>query len=183
MRRLSDVNSGSRARAHESTPNASDVIASKLKPDPVTPSSTPNEAIVWNEIMLQAIALSGTSPPVATRVMAIESLAVFNALDAIEGGASAVAAVAQAAHDALVHLFPAQQATFDAQLALSLAAIPDGQSETDGIAVGAEAAAAMIALRLNDGWNVPVAYTPGTEPGMWQPTPPGYLPAQVPQWA
>jgi membrane-associated phospholipid phosphatase len=127
--------------------------------------------------------------------MAIESLAVFNAVSAIEGtpgylvsltapeGASAVAATAQAAHDALVQLFPSQKAMFDAQLALSLAAIPDGQSESDGIAAGAQAAAAMIALRADDGWNASVAYTPGTDPGMWQPTPPANLPAAAPQWA
>ena len=147
--------------------------------------------------MLQAIALSQPSspPPVATRAMAIESLAVFNAVSAIEGtpgylvsltapeDASVVAAAAQAAHDALVHLFPAQSAMFDTQLTLSLGAVADGQSESDGIAVGAQAAAAMIALRADDGWNVPVAYTPGTDPGMWQPTPPGYLPAAAPQWA
>src|SRR5262245_56708420 len=122
MRRLSDVNFGSRARAQESAPNADDVIATNLKPDPAPSISSPNEAIVWNEIMLQAIALSSSGPPVASRAMAIESLAVFNAVSAIEGtpgdeGASSVAAAAQAAHDALVHLFPVQQPMFDAQLA------------------------------------------------------------------
>jgi hypothetical protein len=128
--------------------------------------------------------------------MAIESLAVFNAVSAIEGtpgylvsltapeGASAVAAVAQAAHDVLVHLFPAQSGLFDAQLAASLSVVPDGQSESDGIAVGAEAAATMIALRADDGWNASVAYTPGTDPDTWQPTPPAYAPNPAfPQWA
>ena len=73
--------------------------------------------------------------------MAIESLAVFNAVTATEGtpgylvsltapeGASAVAAAAQAAHDSLVPLFPSQSALFDAQLALSLGAVTDGQRE------------------------------------------------------
>src|SRR5688572_97150 len=102
-------NFGSHERAH----NARDVIAAKHKPDPAPDPGPPNEAIVWNEIMLQAIALSGFGPPPATRAMAIESLAVFNAVSAIEGtpgylvsltapeGASAVAAAAQAAHDSL----------------------------------------------------------------------------------
>jgi hypothetical protein len=126
-----------RAHAHESTPDASHAHGHKPEPSP----SSPNEAIVWNEVMLQAIALSGSGPPFATRAMAIESLAVFIAVSAIEGtpgyllsltapeGASAVAAAAQAAHDVLVQLFPAQSATFDTQLASSLGAIADGQSE------------------------------------------------------
>ena len=190
----SDIDFVSHAAAREGV-HASDLIAPKHQPDPLPSTSSPNEAINWNEIMLQAIALSGSGPPFATRAMAIESLAVFNALSAIEGtpgylvsltapaGASAVAAAAQAAHDVLVQLFPGQSANFNTQLALSLSAVPDGQSESDGIAVGAQAAATMIALRAGDGWNASVPYTPGTAPGMWQPTPPGNLPAAVPQWA
>src|SRR5688572_9273705 len=104
-------NFGPHARTHGRAHNDSDVIATKHKPDPAPDPGPPNEAIVWNEIMLQAIALSGFGPPPATRAMAIESLAVFNAVSAIEGapgylvnltapeGASAVAAAAQAAHD------------------------------------------------------------------------------------
>jgi hypothetical protein len=184
----SDFNFGSQERAH----------AHKHKPDPAPDPGPPNEAIVWNEIMLQAIALSGFGPPPATRAVAIESLAVFNAVSATEGtpgylvsltapeGASAVAAAAQAAHDSLVHLFPSQSALFDAQLALSLGAVTDGQSESDGIAVGAQAAAAMIALRagdLSNAINATVPYTPGTDPGMWQPTPPANSAAAAPHWA
>ena len=180
------------ARGHA---HAGDLIASKLQLEPAPTAGPPNETIVWNEIMLQAIAATGAPPPLATRAMAIESLAVFNAVSAIEGtpgylvdltapeGASAIAAAAQAAHDALVYLFPTQAGIFDAQLALSLGAVADGQSETDGIALGAQAAATMIALRGSDGWNAPVPYTPGTDPGDWQPTPPGGLPAAAPHWA
>jgi hypothetical protein len=71
---------------------------------------------------------------------------------------------------------------FDDQLDVSLGAIADGQAEIDGIAVGAQAAADMIALRAGDGWNVSVPYTPGTGPGMWQPTPPANAAAAAPQW-
>ena len=197
----SDLNFGSHERAHEHVHNASDIIATKHKADPAPDPGPPNEAIVWNEIMLQAIALSGFGPPPATRAMAIESLAVFNAVSAIEGtpgylvsltapeDASAVAAVAQAAHDVLVHLFPAQSGMFDDQLVSSLGAVEDGQSESDGIAVGAQAAAAMIALRADDGASASVAYAPdpNKDPGNWQPTPRPDpllpLPAALPQWA
>ena len=66
-------------------------------------------------------------------------LAVYDAVVAIEGGyqpyqvrlralpdASLDAAVATAAHDVLVHYFPAQQPALDADYAAALAAIPDG---------------------------------------------------------
>ena len=185
MARFRDTDFGSRARGHERASNASDDVATKLQLDPVA-STSPNEAIVWNELMLQAIELTGLGPPVATRAMAMESLAVFNALNALEGGASAVAAVAQAAHDVLVHLFPeARWQVFHDQLESSLGAIADDEAKSDGIAAGAQAAADMIALRTGDGSNASVAYTPDPDkaPGMWQPTPPANLPAAAPHWA
>jgi hypothetical protein len=37
-------------------------------------------------------------------------------------------------------------------------------------------------LREDDGWDDVVAYTPGTEPGDWQPTPPAFAPALLPHW-
>jgi PAP2 superfamily len=69
--------------------------------------------------------------------------------------------------------------------------IPEGEAETCGIAVG-RAAAAILAERREDGATTFVPYTPGTEPGEWQPTPnpvpsdppapADYLPAQLPGW-
>jgi len=43
----------------------------------------------------------------------------------------------------------------------SMQSIPDGSAKTDGIATGDAAAAAMIALRANDGSSPPQFYTPG----------------------
>jgi membrane-associated phospholipid phosphatase len=40
----------------------------------------------------------------------------------------------------------------------------------------------MLAVRAHDGSDRVVNYTPGTDPGDWQPTPPAYLPAHAPQW-
>ena len=184
--------------------------AAKHKPDPAPDPGPPNEAIVWNEIMLQAIALSNSDPlfgppfgpPGATRAMAIESLAVFNAVSAVEGtpgylvnltapeGASAVAAAAQAAHNVLVTLFPLQSATFAAQLLVRLGPVGDyDQSVIDGIAVGALAAEAIIELRMDDILNAlnatvpPYTPDPDKDPGMWQPTPPANSAAAAPHWA
>jgi hypothetical protein len=88
-------------------------------------------------------------------------------------GASRDAAAAQAAHDVFVHYFSsaAQVATLDAALAASLGAIADGQSKTDGINVGKAVAAQWLALRVGDGLEAPIAYTPGHGPGIWEPVP------------
>ena len=62
---------------------------------------------------------------------------------------------------------------FDAALVESLAAIPDGPAETDGIAVGEAAGWGTLALRQGDGSQsgpLPPMLPPG--PGVWAPTPP-----------
>jgi hypothetical protein len=137
----------------------------------------------WNVTMLAT--LSGQNPFVTQRFAAITQLAVFEAVNAITGdydpylgtivapvGASADAAAAAAAHAVLKSYFPAKATALDAALATSLNAIPDGQAKTDGIGVGEAAAAAMIALRANDGSAIPSFYVPGPPaPGQWQPTP------------
>jgi len=87
-------------------------------------------------------------------------------------GASPDAAAAQAAHDVLLAYFVNSQTTLDSQLAATLALIPNGQAKTDGITTGKAAAAAMIALRANDGSSPLTLYTPGPPvPGAYQATP------------
>lgn len=92
------------------------------------------------------------------------------------------AAVAAAAYRVLVHEIPSQQAVLDAEYAAALAGIPDGEAKTRGIALGQVAAEIIIALRNDDGSTAEVPYTPGTEPGDWQPTPPDFFPAFEPGW-
>ena len=147
----------------------------------------------WNAIMQATVAPSNAF--VQARAGAIVELAVFEAVNTITGnyrpyvgtisapsGASPEAAAIAAAHRTLVTLYPANTAALDAAEATSLAALPDGQSKTDGISVGESAAAAMLALRANDGAANIVPYTPGTDPGDWQPTPPAFAPALLPGW-
>jgi hypothetical protein len=137
----------------------------------------------WNATMLATV--TGQSPFATARFAAITQLAVFEAVNAITGeyepylgtiiapaGASPDAAAAAAAHAVLKYYFPAKAASLDAALAVSLAAITDGDSKADGIATGEAAAAAMIALRASDGSAVPAFYAPEpAQPGLWQPTP------------
>jgi hypothetical protein len=51
----------------------------------------------------------------------------------VPASASREAAASAAAHDALVNLFPANTATFDALHAAILAAIPNGPHKTAGV--------------------------------------------------
>jgi len=149
----------------------------------------------WNEVLLDAVRMDRTAPPVASRAMAMVHVAIYDAVNGIEQthesylvdeaapeGASAEAAAAAAAHAVLVSLFPAQAEAFDTALANSLADIPDGDAEDQGVMWGADMAAAVIAARANDGSTDVVTYTPGTNPGDWQPTPPAMAAAALPQW-
>ena len=82
------------------------------------------------------------------------------------------AAAAQAAHDALVGLFPAAAPQVDALLQKELAQIPDSTGKTDGTKVGATVARILGDVRSFDGADVPPPpVTPGTQAGQYRPTP------------
>jgi len=149
----------------------------------------------WNEIMQATVTASPTNPFFQARGNAIVQLAVFESVNAILGDyepylgiidapawASPDAAAIAAAHRTLVTLRPDKADTLDALRATSLAAIPDGPAKQAGIVVGEDAADAMLLIRANDGWDAVVPYTPGTNPGDWQPTPPAFAPAFLPGW-
>jgi hypothetical protein len=139
----------------------------------------------WNEIAMSTLDANRVNPFEAARVAAIVHTAVFEAVNAVTGrfepylwtvsaprGASSRAAAIAAAHAVLVHFYPASASLLDTQRDSSLAAIADGQSKTDGIAVGINAAAAMIAHRSNDGSTPPRFFLPSSAaPGEWQTTP------------
>jgi hypothetical protein len=153
---------------------------------PTTSAATPadpGEVINWNRIARRtAVQVAGLSPAHAYIYFSYTQAAVYNAVVAIEGGyqpykldlarrpdASVDAAVAAAAHDVLVHYFPAQQAALDADYTASLAAISDGAAKSDGIEVGQDAAAGIIALRQGDGLEVDIGFVmPPPAPGVWQ---------------
>lgn len=159
-------------------------------------SATGTDVVLdWNATLLNAVATDKTAPPLAARNMAMVHTGIYAAVSVIDQlssnyidavateGVSRKAAVAAAAHRLLNNLYPNQTETFDVQLGLSLAEVPDGQAENYGVALGQFAADLTLAWRSNDGASNAVSYTPGTEPGEWQPTPPGFLPALLPQWS
>lgn len=144
--------------------------------------------IEWNMIMRTTVApIVGFMP---TRTAAMMHLAIFEAVNAIvkdyepylgtleaPANASPKAAAIAAAHHTLRSLHPENGTSLDASLDASLSAIPDGTAKVHGIAVGEEAADAILAIRVND--RAAVAnlqmYVPGSEPGDWQLTPPGFV--------
>ena len=137
------------------------------------------------------VASKHPSTPISVRMMAIVQVSVFEAVNAITGrypkyrvqmtpapGASVDAAVAAATRTALLKLIPAQQAAIDADYQALLGTVPDGPAKTSGIAVGEQAAAAVLASCANDGSAAPDAYRPHAAPGVYVPT---VTPA-VPHW-
>jgi hypothetical protein len=143
----------------------------------------------WNTYATGAlIGTAAQAPPVAAIHLAMVHGAVYDAVNAIDGGHegylissrlatpfdSKDAAAAAAAHRVLLSIVPAQQSVLDAQYAASLAGIPDGSSKTRGIAVGEAAAAAMIAARTEDGRFGPFRFVTGSGPGVWKPALPAF---------
>jgi len=149
----------------------------------------------WNRALLDALTVANTPPPPAMRAGAIVATAVFDAVDGLTHryaayrlfadaphGASAQAAAAGAAHEALVALFPAQQASFDALLATTLARLGDHGRRVGaidrGVGWGASVADAILALRAGDGFTATLPlYVVSPVVGRWQPTPPAFAPA------
>ncbi|MCW5551601.1 MAG: vanadium-dependent haloperoxidase [Verrucomicrobiae bacterium] len=154
-----------------------------------------DEVTDWNQIMQTTVASGNAN--VQARSGAIVQLAVFEAVNSIIGdyepylgtitappGASPDAATIAAAHRTLVTLFSGSAGNLNTLRESALAAIPAGPAKEDGIAVGEVAAAAMLLLRANDGAAQAgtTPYTPGTNPGDWQPAPPNFAPASLPGW-
>src|SRR6266545_2802991 len=148
-----------------------------------------NAAIEWNAIATTAAA--GQPPHVVPLSLAMVQGAVYDAVNAIDGGHqpylvsppanpsdSKVAAVATAAFRVLVGfpdlpgLFPAQISTLQPLYDASLADVPDGAAKTGGIAVGEAAARAMLVARTGDGRGGPFTVVEGTDPGEWRLAPP-----------
>src|SRR6266404_8155405 len=157
----------------------------------------------WNEIAINASGLDHTpvapgenrvfgeqfGPGRASRAMAIVHIAIFDAIDAVtsqyqsftgvrasQQSVSLRAAVGQAAHDTLASLYPSQKPTFDAALADELARVSSAQQKTNGIALGRQVAAAVLASRVGDGADLPeprigVNYFTSNLPGRWRQDP------------
>ncbi len=146
----------------------------------------------WNSLLLQANMIDATpalrtgsasepGPTLSSRAAAIVQAAVYDAVNSIDGSyapylinvagaanANVDAAVAQAAHDTLVSLYPHQQATFDAALVTDLAAIPAGPARDEGVSVGQTVASRILTMRAADGATATADYIQANVPGRWE---------------
>jgi len=153
---------------------------------PVAPIAKADKVTDWNAIGAQVLVNGGNAGAAGSVDMAYMHIAIYDSVNAIEGGysvfavspsnvppgASAEAATVEAAYCILSSLYPAQAAYLNAQYAASLGTIPDGQAKLDGISVGDEVATRFLASRVGDGRGANVPYTPGSGPGAWIPTSP-----------
>ncbi|HSE88075.1 MAG TPA: vanadium-dependent haloperoxidase [Candidatus Binatia bacterium] len=137
----------------------------------------------WNEKAVNAgnTARVGNFP--TARAITMVHLAMFEALNSIEQrytpyrarvsadpNASKEAAAASAAHTVLVRVYPEQAAELDKALQSSLSAVTDGAPKTQGIQIGQQAGAMILAERTNDGSDAPNNYRPFTVVGKYVPT-------------
>jgi hypothetical protein len=167
---------------------------------PASANTSGASVLDWNNRAAQLIVGPGGAakvPPLGLVDLAIVHTAIYDAVNAISGfpfrsyavvadvsfPASGDAAVAAAGRGTLMALFPNRSDDIEAWYEASLAAIPDGEEEQNGISVGEQAAAGILALRENDGRN---AGTPIVEPpaatGVWVRTPPAFAAPQA-AWA
>jgi len=172
------------------------LVALVLAAFAATPAAHADVVTDWNQTGVAAAVAAGQNSLQLSRTMAMVHGAMYDAVNSIErrhmpyvadiaapAGASREAAAAAAAHAVLSRLFWPQIPVFEVALEVSLASIPDGAAKTDGLAIGKEAAAKMLARRANDGSGKTLAYTHQTGPGMYQATPPVDAAPVMPHWA
>jgi hypothetical protein len=172
-------------------------VAALIPATSVTAAEPTDMVLRWNDNAVAVLSQPATAtppglgqgPPLSALHVAMVHGAIYDAVNAIAGGRepylagisatgneSQAAAVAQAGHDVLIGLTPiantAVRTRIDDMLTASLALIDDGQAETDGRAVGAEAAAAMLLARSTDGRFDVEPFPTSDDPGKWQVVPP-----------
>ena len=168
--------------------SASLIFAASLIASPVAIADAVCE---WNVKAGEIVVSARMGPPPANRALAIANTAVYEAVNAITKrypagalkfdaapGASVDAAIAAANRTALSKLVPSQQSAIDVAYQAALSKVADGPAKTSGIALGEQAATAILASRAEDGAAAGETYRPHTAPGVYVPT---LIPA-VPNW-
>jgi hypothetical protein len=176
-----------------------------VSPLPVS-AATPDPVLEWIGVMNSTVLTAGTAPNVTSRVVALVSASVFDAVNGIEPrfrplqvrpdaphNASQRAAAIQAAYAILLHLYPAQSGTLTTRLNASLMALAStekAESIAAGVAWGQTVADAIWTSRLTDGFAptpppfIGVQGVVGTAAvGAWRPTPPANAFGATPQIA
>jgi hypothetical protein len=143
--------------------------------------------LYWNEVAYNAFGGAQYQHSLmASRINAMMHLAIHDALNGIEekyaryafngknADADPIAAAASAAHLVLLNEMPDKEGFLDSAFAQSLAAVKEGEAKTKGIALGKEAANAVLSKRRHDGsaGDVLGQIPPSNQPGIYQPVPP-----------
>jgi hypothetical protein len=160
---------------------------SEAELETIEAGGSPQIPVEWNQL-LQDIAFAEDQFLTfkGVRCFAMMHIAQHDAINAILGdydpyifdgndsSANTSAAAAQAAHDVMASQYTAgdQLAQIDSLLADQLAAVPDGAAKTAGIALGSQAADAILADRQGDGFDLEGSYQFVSGPGKYQTTPP-----------
>lgn len=153
-----------------------------------------NEVTDWNVIIEQTAKASSVKPGVtfSGRNVSLMHLAMHDALNSISRrhdsygvhrsspDANPRAAVMAAGHGVAVRLYPDQASSLDNLYSKMLLTIPDGPGKNEGLVLGDEVAAKIVALRADDHFDYVI---PGGEPfvsgngpygsgpGAWVPAP------------
>jgi len=188
---------------HEANPQAEPPSALST-PVPFHTDSAADRFRHWNQIAVDTSGLDHTplqpgetrrfgeqlGPGRSSRAMAIVHIAMADAVASIKGGfhrytnipnalagASVHTAIATAAYETLAFTYPSHEPRIRRLLAADLIDAPGNvQQKLRGVLAGHRAAAAIIALRRNDGSSHPedrmgIEYIPGEEPGVWRQDP------------
>lgn len=161
-------------------------------------AQTADPVIEWNKFLLGIQATAGDQPATVhpTYELAIMHTAIYDAVVAIDHSAmpylttvhaprdaSRAAAADTAARDTLIKLYPSLQGSIDQEYAGLLAQLPSRRHVAEGIRVGEQAAAQLLAARQGDGSDAqPIPFVPGTNPGDYQLTPPTFSPPAFTHW-
>jgi hypothetical protein len=164
---------------------------------PSPSAAAPRDPVLeWINIMNDTVLAGGTPPFFTSRIAAMVSASVFDAVNGIDpryrpihvppnapGGASPRAAAIEAAYVILADAYPMRASALATQVKASLAALAlteSARSISDGVAWGQTVANAIWAWRQTDGFAPPpapfegvlaIAGTPAAI-GYWLPTPP-----------
>jgi membrane-associated phospholipid phosphatase len=179
-------------------------VARSSSPSKKADSPAPPDAVrYWNGVLLEA-ALADSRKPYArreqggvtrtSRAMAVVQAAVHDAVNGVDrryqtfvfqgmapAGASPEAAVAAAAHSALVRLYPSQAAALDADMAAYLALVGDGREV--GVRFGTVVGTMAFNARRQDGAAFEPPVLQKDTPGEWRGDPlDGPQEAETPGW-
>jgi PAP2 superfamily len=163
-------------------------------------AATPDPVLEWIGIMNSTVIAGGTSPLVTSRVVALVSASVFDAVNGIDPRfqslhvkpnaphhASQSAAAIQAAWLILTRLYPDQIGPLTIQRDASIAALVSKEkteSINAGKAWGYTVADAIWNWRLTDGFlPPPPPFLGAAVTGVWRPTPLKFAPGAGPQFA